>query len=133
MFTPPKAAPAIGGVLALAFFAGTAQATNPAYWTAKNRWSTEVTCERTGTTKDQRHCFVMTRGKSVRNPGHVAAGLEYHCNTGGEEFLALSFWTHEAVNSNDPDLSVQWDKQPKESVATWWCAPVPGRTPLRCA
>lgn len=119
MFTPPKVAPGLLGVLALAFVAGAVQAENSTYRTAKNGWSTKATCERTGTTRDQRHCFVMTRGISVRDPGHVAAGLEYHCTTGGEEMLVISFWTHESVNSNDPPLSVQWDEQPKETMETW--------------
>ena len=119
MFTPPKVALIIVATLALALIADTIQADDPAFRSSKHGWSTEVACERTGMTPDQRMCIVMTRGYSVRNPRHGAASLMYVCTTGGEELLFLSFWTTESVDANDPALPVQWDKQPKEMVETW--------------
>lgn len=119
MFTPRKAVPGALGALAIALVAGTATAANPSWRTSKNGWSTEPSCVRTGMSEHQRHCSVLTRGKSTRNPNYVAAILEYNCNTGGEELLSVVLRASEAVNTNDPALSVQWDKQPRETVETW--------------
>ena len=69
--------------------------------------------------QDQRGRWVITRGKSMFHGGSHAANLEYNCNTAGEELISISFHTTESVDADDPTLSVQWDKQPRENLKTW--------------
>ena len=116
MFTPPKAALALLGALALALVAGTAQANNPAYWTAKNGWSTEHSCERDDEVK---RCWTMTRGKAVLYPGSDSgASLIYECTTRNAEWLYFSMYSSYSPRRDVSTLKARWGRELSDSIRT---------------
>lgn len=122
MFTPPKAAPAIVGVLALAFFAGTTQAArDPALRTAKDGWSTEPNCQRMHMDRTNTICYVVTRGQWVQGQDRPETLIQYLCSTTGQEYLAIVVGTNESVDRSDMQIPVQWDRNYNpDFIGTWF-------------
>lgn len=111
MLTPLKTAPGVLGALALALVAGTVQANNPAYRTAKNGWSTEHSCTRDG---EVTGCWTMTRGKPVLSYGGDAdagASLIYGCNTRNAEWLYFSMFSAHSPKRGDLTLKARWGRE----------------------
>ena len=112
-----RAAPGVLGALALAFVAGAVQADNPAYWTAKNGWSTEHSCKRDG---EMERCWTMTRGKPAHYPGDAEAGasLIYECTTRNEEWIYLSMYSGGSPRRNISTLKARWGSELSDNLAT---------------
>ena len=117
MFTPPKAAQALLGALALALLTSSAQADNPAYWTSKNGWSTEHSCKRDG---EVERCWTMSRGKAVQYPGDAEAGanLVYECTTRNAEWLYISMYSTAGPRKDISTLKARWGRELSDNLAT---------------
>lgn len=102
----------------MSVLAGTATASNPAYWSARyGGWSKEVDCWNDGS-DDMRHCQVITVGKYTQ--GQEWAWLHYACTEDAREWLYFGI-TYDGVTGFDvPAIEVSWDGGSKEDLPIKW-------------